>query len=69
MNAFTLRHKLENFTNELGTILKENLEKSHTKDEAQRLDSRIEFLEEELRLLRKERTAQMWAAALSKPRT
>jgi hypothetical protein len=69
MNAFTLRHKLENFTNELGAILKETLEKSHTKDEAQRLDSRIEFLEEELRLLRKERTAQMWAAALSKPRT
>lgn len=64
MNLHTINHRLNNFSTELTTIEKAGLVKTYTRDEAQRIENRVIFLEEQISILKEEKSDLVWAMAM-----
>lgn len=63
MTLAAINHKIENFSTELSTIEKEAKGKTYTRDESQRIGNRIEFLEQQLDILKTQKSDLRWAQA------
>jgi hypothetical protein len=60
MNLATINHKLENFSTELDNIRKEGTTKVYFRDESQRIESRVEYLEEQIAILKESKDDLKW---------
>jgi len=65
MNLATINHRLENFSTELNNITKEGQVKTYTRDEAQRIENRVEFLEQEISKLKVSKSDLKWEGILN----